>query len=222
MEFAISILIVGATLVLGIVLALKGRPNLPEGGGSNGRTGSNAEQITDQVPPARSGAGQSAKATKRSAYAAFNAQNRRLASAAVERGRSRGAAEPEELRAWLCDVSDCGPKVVTEWVKVSRKRPRDPAPRLVRDAREAEELAALWVRAMGYEDAEVTAFSKDGGLDVVARSSGGLGAQVKFEAKPVGSPALQQAVGATLGLGLQRTMFFRRWLHLRPWHLPIQ
>lgn len=143
-----------------------------------------------------------------SAYTGFNADIRTRETLAAERGRTRGAASSEWFATWLTDVSTCGPKVVTDWEWVTRVAPRDPPRRLVRDAREAEEHAAAWVRALGWADAQPTQFSVDGGLDVISQQRGGVGAQVKFEAKPVGSPALQQAVGASLGQGLQTTLFF--------------
>jgi len=59
--------------------------------------------------------------------------------------------------------------------------------------REAEEAAASHMRRMGYAGVKLTTGGADGGVDV--RASGAM-AQVKFEAKPVGRPALQRLVGA--------------------------
>lgn len=101
-----------------------------------------------------------------SAYTGFNADIRTRETLAAERGRTRGAASSEWFATWLTDVSTCGPKVVTDWEWVTRVAPRDPPRRLVRDAREAEEHAAAWVRALGWADAQPTQFSVDGGLDV--------------------------------------------------------
>lgn len=71
-----------------------------------------------------------------------------------------------------------------------------PPPRALhtsRDWAQAEENAASWMRYWGFVDAQVTGGGSDRGIDVRAR--GGL-AQVKFQGKPVGSPALQNLVGA--------------------------
>ena len=68
----------------------------------------------------------------------------------------------------------------------------------------AEENALTWMRENGFGDARATGRGADGGIDV--RSKGGL-AQVKFEARLVGRPALQRLVGAR-GNGDQELLFF--------------
>lgn len=68
-----------------------------------------------------------------------------------------------------------------------------PAPRQIRSWTDAEQNAAAWMRYWGYTDARVTNGGPDAGVDV--RSSDAL-AQVKFEARSVGRPQLQNLVGA--------------------------
>jgi predicted Mrr-cat superfamily restriction endonuclease len=63
---------------------------------------------------------------------------------------------------------------------------------MVRDDREAEELAAEWMRYLGYTDARCTPPGADGGVDVVSARAV---AQVKFEARPTGRPATQRLYG---------------------------
>lgn len=85
-----------------------------------------------------------------------------------------------------------------------------PEPRLVRDALEAEHLASDWVRWMGWRDAAVTRFTGDGGIDVLGTEDGepAVAAQVKFEAKPTGRPAVQNLYGASVGEGCTHHLFF--------------
>lgn len=68
----------------------------------------------------------------------------------------------------------------------------------------AEHLAAAYLRDHGYPDAQVTPPGNDKGLDVVGRAVTG---QVKYLARPVGAPMLQQAVGASSG---REVVFFSR------------
>lgn len=83
-----------------------------------------------------------------------------------------------------------------------------PQPRLVRDAFEAEELAAEWVRAMGYPDAVTTAKGADGGIDIHTPSSRKVAGQVKFEAVKTGRQVLQQLYGAGHAAGATTFVFF--------------
>ncbi|VXC11465.1 hypothetical protein NOCARDAX2BIS_430024 [Nocardioides sp. AX2bis] len=83
-----------------------------------------------------------------------------------------------------------------------------PEPRLVRDAFEAEELAAEWVRAMGYPDAVTTARGADGGIDIHTPSSRKVAGQVKFEAVKTGRQVLQQLYGAGQATGATTFVFF--------------
>lgn len=83
-----------------------------------------------------------------------------------------------------------------------------PAPRMVRDAAEAEALAADWVRWLGWTDASITQPGADGGVDVLGRAEGGVAAQVKFEAVKTGRPVLQALYGAGHGLGVKHWVFF--------------
>ncbi|WP_298944564.1 restriction endonuclease [uncultured Microbacterium sp.] len=59
--------------------------------------------------------------------------------------------------------------------------------------RMAEELAAAYMREIGFADAATTRASVDGGLDVIASKAA---AQVKHQSAPVGAPAVQQLKGA--------------------------
>ena len=100
----------------------------------------------------------------------------------------------------------------------SRKKPASagglrerPQPRLVRDAREAEEHAAAWVRWLGWPKATVTAPGSDGGVDVTGpgeETGSRVVAQVKFEALPTGRPKLQELFGAGHGMGADAWLFF--------------
>lgn len=74
----------------------------------------------------------------------------------------------------------------------SLRRMSEPPPRLIRDARDAEEAARDWMRHWGFRDAELTGRGSDGGIDV---DSGAAVAQVKAEMKPIGRPTVQQLNG---------------------------
>jgi hypothetical protein len=67
-----------------------------------------------------------------------------------------------------------------------------PPERFIREARDAELIAAEWMRYLGFTDAVATPVGADGGLDVV---SGRAVAQVKLEGKPTGRPTVQQLHG---------------------------
>lgn len=69
---------------------------------------------------------------------------------------------------------------------------------------QAEQLAAAALRKFGFDDALPTGSGTDAGLDVAGRS---IACQVKYTAKPVGRPVLQQLVGAAGG---RVTAFFSR------------
>ncbi|MBT2475071.1 restriction endonuclease [Microbacterium sp. ISL-103] len=58
---------------------------------------------------------------------------------------------------------------------------------------EAEMAAAIHMRSLGFADAEITKRGADKGIDVLAASGS---AQVKHMRKPVGSPTVQQFIGA--------------------------
>lgn len=68
-----------------------------------------------------------------------------------------------------------------------------PMPRQISSWQTAEENAAEWMRAWGYQSVALTVAGADAGVDVHAV---GAIAQVKFEASQVGRPALQKLVGA--------------------------
>ncbi|WP_175401121.1 restriction endonuclease [Gordonia sp. UCD-TK1] len=63
------------------------------------------------------------------------------------------------------------------------------------EADQAEKAAAQLMRKIGFSDATATVSSGDHGIDV--RATAGL-AQVKWQSKPVGRPAVQQLGGAWL------------------------
>lgn len=69
----------------------------------------------------------------------------------------------------------------------------EPTETQINSWQKAETNAADWMRYWGFRDAVVTTGGADGGIDV--RATDAL-AQVKFEAKQVGRPALQNLVGA--------------------------
>lgn len=74
-----------------------------------------------------------------------------------------------------------------------RTAPLGPPPaRAIRDPRDAEELAALHLRWLGFRDATITPQGPDGGVDV--RGTGVL-AQVKAEMKPVRVQVVQPTYG---------------------------
>jgi len=70
--------------------------------------------------------------------------------------------------------------------------------------REAEELAAEWMRWMGFADAHVTGWGPDDGINVVAT---GAVAQIKMEAKPAGRPVVQALVGVAHAEGAVPLLF---------------
>ncbi|MGW5670130.1 restriction endonuclease [Micromonospora sp. NPDC003776] len=77
---------------------------------------------------------------------------------------------------------------------------------ILSDYREAEKLAAAWLRRFGYKDAEITPVGQDGGIDVAAR---GAVAQVKlWHTKRVGISEVQRLAGLTKPG--QRPFFFAR------------
>ncbi|PPJ07093.1 restriction endonuclease, partial [Nocardia cyriacigeorgica] len=57
----------------------------------------------------------------------------------------------------------------------------------------AEHMAAVQMRALGFQDARVTNRGPDGGIDVIAA---GAVAQVKWHSNPVGRPDVQRLYGA--------------------------
>lgn len=85
-----------------------------------------------------------------------------------------------------------------------------PEPRLIRDVDESEELAAEWVRYMGWPAARPTVATGDNGIDVIGEEPerGVIAAQVKFEAKKTGRPAIQGLYGAGHGVGASHWLFF--------------
>lgn len=75
---------------------------------------------------------------------------------------------------------------------------------------DAEELVRDWMMWAGFRNSQVTQRGADRGIDV--RAAGGV-AQVKFHAKAVGRPALQQLYGAALGAP---TLFFSHMGYSKP------
>lgn len=74
----------------------------------------------------------------------------------------------------------------------------------VNDWRKAEANAVNWMKHWGFNDARATPAGADGGLD--AEASGAV-SQVKFQANPVGRPAIQQLVGAEMTRGREKLFF---------------
>ena len=83
----------------------------------------------------------------------------------------------------------------------SRERPTR---RNFRNPREAEELAAEWLRYFGFDDATLTQEGSDGGVDI---EGGKFVAQVKAEMKPSGRARVQQLYGIAQ-LERKRAVFF--------------
>ena len=77
------------------------------------------------------------------------------------------------------------------------------AARTIRSPDDAEQVAAEWMRHLGFVDARCTAAGTDGGVDVRSR---GAVAQVKAQLTPVGRPELQALYGVARSEG--RTPLF--------------
>jgi hypothetical protein len=60
---------------------------------------------------------------------------------------------------------------------------------------QAEELCAAWLRSLGFLDAAVTRYSRDGGIDVESQY---LCAQVKHQKAPVGVKAIRELYGVAV------------------------
>jgi hypothetical protein len=78
------------------------------------------------------------------------------------------------------------------------------SPHIIRSPDDAEQVAAEWMRHLGFEDARCTGAGTDGGVDV---RSGGAVAQVKAQLTPVGRPELQALYGVARSEG-RRPLFF--------------
>jgi len=133
--------------------------------------------------------------------------NRRLAERVALTDRSsEGLLTAEDLRSVLIGIHAPGSALTAEACadpdlrKTVRAHltadledgPRLPPPRLVKSARDAEELSAEIMRELGFTGAVVTAPGADGGVDVRARSAV---AQVKMEGLPTGRPVVQALFG---------------------------
>src|SRR5207248_9998560 len=77
------------------------------------------------------------------------------------------------------------------------------AARTIRSPDDAEQVAAEWMRHLGFADARCTGGAADGGVDV---RSGGAVDQVKAQLTPVGRPELQALYGVARSEG--RTPLF--------------
>lgn len=78
--------------------------------------------------------------------------------------------------------------------------PSDTAPKPKADLKvmspqEAEEFCSAWLRSLGFLDAQVTRFSRDGGIDVESQY---LCAQVKHQVAPVGVKAVRELFGVAV------------------------
>jgi Restriction endonuclease len=91
----------------------------------------------------------------------------------------------------------------TETVLGQLVRPR-PARVLIRTWRDAELVAAEWMRYWGYTNVAATAVGTDGGIDVVSNEAV---AQVKAETSATGRPKVQQHHGVAVSEG-KAAIFF--------------
>ena len=82
--------------------------------------------------------------------------------------------------------------------------PGRPPARMIRSAREAEQVAADWLRWFGFDDAKPTGAGADGGVDVRAKA---MVAQVKMHMVPVGRPDLQRLHGVATTEGAVSVFF---------------
>ena len=71
---------------------------------------------------------------------------------------------------------------------------------------EAEQLAAAWLRSLGFGDAQVTRYSRDGGIDVVSSQ---VVCQVKFQAANVGVKSVRELFGVSVEKG-KKPIFFSK------------
>ena len=82
----------------------------------------------------------------------------------------------------------------------------------IRNAREAEEAAAAYMRTLGFTAAVVTGKGADDGIDV---TSDDAIAQVKWWNRPVGAPALRELYGAR-GTARHQLLFFAHTGYAKP------
>jgi len=75
---------------------------------------------------------------------------------------------------------------------------------IIRSPDDAEQVAAEWMRHLGFGDARCTGAGTDGGVDVRSREAV---AQVKAQLTPVGRPELQALYGVARSEG-RRALFF--------------
>jgi len=78
------------------------------------------------------------------------------------------------------------------------------AARAIRSPEDAEQVAAEWMRHLGFGDARCTGAGTDGGVDVRSRDAV---AQVKAQLTPVGRPELQALYGVARSEGRQPLFF---------------
>jgi hypothetical protein len=76
--------------------------------------------------------------------------------------------------------------------------------RTIRSPADAEQVAAEWMRHLGFDDARCTGAGTDGGVDVRSRDAV---AQVKAQLTPVGRPELQALYGVARSEGRQPLFF---------------
>lgn len=108
---------------------------------------------------------------------------------------------------WLRVKSE-NPQVTYERRLSPRHLRAGPTSGPIRDWQDAEERAAKWMRHWGWRDAAVTKSGADGGIDV---SASGAVAQVKYWAKAVPRPDLQNLAGAASTRGdVNHMLFFSR------------
>ncbi len=78
------------------------------------------------------------------------------------------------------------------------------SPQIIRSPDDAEQVAAEWMRHLGFDDARCTPAGTDGGVDVRSREAV---AQVKAQLTPVGRPELQALYGVARSEGRQPLFF---------------
>ena len=82
---------------------------------------------------------------------------------------------------------------------------------IIDSPRKAEEIAAAWLRRLGFPDAQVTPIGADDGVDV--RAFGAV-AQVKWTGKPIGGPDVRDLAGT--GKPGQARFFFSKSGYTKP------
>lgn len=119
----------------------------------------------------------------------------------------RGEAEAGYVRPVGTPIAELRETKTRKQLRKDSRRGPAPEPQPYGVSHEgAEGICAEWMRHLGALDATVTSYSKDGGIDILARISGWAG-QVKNYAGSVGVVELREFVGAC-SLGPWRAVMF--------------